>query len=218
MSRVGERELLTQRRVLAFFTDAFGYDYLGHWKHRDGNSHVEEELAGRWLKRQGHSDRIIRKALFELQRAAAIGGGRNLYDANREVYGLLRYGVRVRPDVGTPHVTIWLIDWEHPENNDFGVAEEVTVAAEHRKRPDIVLYVNGIALGVIELKRSIVSVSEGIRQSLDSQKKEFIRSFYSTVQLVLAGNETEGLRYGVIETPEVTVQGVEGFRSSDGAA
>ena len=61
---------------------------------------------------------------------------------------------------------------------------------------------NGIALGVLELKRSTVAVSEGIRQSLDSQKKEFIRPFYTTVQLVLAGNDTEGLRYGVIETPE----------------
>ena len=61
---------------------------------------------------------------------------------------------------------------------------------------------NGIALGVLELKRSTVSVKEGIRQNLDSQKKEFIRPFYATVQLVMAGNETEGLRYGVIETRE----------------
>ena len=64
------------------------------------------------------------------------------------------------------------------------------------------LYVNGIALGVLELKRSTVSVTEGIRQHLDSQKKAFIRPFYATVQLVMAGNETEGLRYGVIETAE----------------
>ena len=54
------------------------------------------------------------------------------------------------------------------------------------------LYVNGIALGVLELKRSIVSVAEGIRQNLDSQKKEFIRPFFTTVQLVMAGNDTEG--------------------------
>jgi type I restriction enzyme R subunit len=78
----------------------------------------------------------------------------------------------------------------------------VTIAGENAKRPDLVLYVNGIALGVLELKRSTVSVSEGIRQNLDSQKKEFIRPFYATVQLVMAGNDTEGLRYGVIETRE----------------
>ena len=64
------------------------------------------------------------------------------------------------------------------------------------------LYVNGIALGVLELKRSTVSVAEGIRQNLDNQKKVFIEHFFSTMQLVMAGNDTEGLRYGTIETPE----------------
>ena len=78
----------------------------------------------------------------------------------------------------------------------------MTIVGENTKRPDLVLYVNGIALGVLELKRSTVSVAEGIRQNLASQKKEFIRPFFSTVQLVMAGNDTEGLRYGVIQTPE----------------
>ena len=64
------------------------------------------------------------------------------------------------------------------------------------------LYVNGIAVVVLELKRSTVSVTEGIRQNLDSQKTEFIRPFFTTVQLIMAGSDTEGLRYGVIDTPE----------------
>ena len=139
----------------------------------------------------------------ELRKAAAPGGGKTLYDANREVYGLLRYGVKVQPAVGEKAVTVWPIDWSNPGANDFAIAEEVTVTTgENARRPDLVLYVNGIALGVLELKRSTVSVSEGIRQNLDSQKKEFIRPFYATVQLVMAGNDTEGLRYGVVETPE----------------
>ena len=96
-----------------------------------------------------------------------------------------------------------MIDWQNPEANDFAIAEEVSIEGENKKRPDIVLYVNGIALGVIELKRSSVSVSEGIRQNLDNQKKDFIRSFFTTMQLVMAGNDTQGLRYGVIETPEL---------------
>jgi type I restriction enzyme R subunit len=118
------------------------------------------------------------------------------------VHTLLRYGVQVAPEVGEHKETVWLIDWENPDNNDFAIAEEVTVFGEHTKRPDIVLYVNGIALGVIELKRSTVSVAEGIRQSLDSQKKEFIEPFFATVQLIFAGNDTEGLRYGVVQTRE----------------
>ena len=97
---------------------------------------------------------------------------------------------------------MWLIDWKNPEANDFAIAEEVSIKGENKKCPDIVLYVNGIALGVIELKRSSVSVSEGIRQNLDNQKKDFIRNFFTTMQLVMAGNDTQGLRYGTIETPE----------------
>lgn len=202
MPAVGQREVLTQKDVVRFFTDALGYAYLGHWQDREGNSNIEESLLMAWLKRQGHSDKIIQKVLFELGKAAALGGSKTLYDANREVYGLLRYGVKVKPEVGEQNVTVWLIDWENPEVNDFAIAEEVTVYGVNTKRPDIVVYVNGIALGVLELKRSTVSVTQGIRQNLDSQKKGFIRPFYTTVQLVMAGNDTEGLRYGVIETPE----------------
>jgi len=202
MSTVGQREILTQQRVVAFFQNALGYAYLGHWKDREGNANVEAVLLTDWLTRQGHSNKIIKKALFELDKATELGGSKTLYDANRDVHGLLRYGVKVRPDVGEQNINVWLIDWANPGNNDFAIGEEVTVAGENTKRPDLVLYVNGIALGVLELKRSTVSVTEGIRQNLDSQNKAFIRRFYTTVQFVMAGNDTEGLRYGVIGTPE----------------
>lgn len=202
MSMVGEKEARTQKRVVEFFLNHLGYRYLGYWKDREGNSNIEEDLLAAWLKKQGHDDKIIGKVLHQLGKARALSGSKTLYDANKEVYGLLRYGVKVKPDVGEHHINIWLIDWKNVENNDFAVAEEVTVAGEHTKRPDVVLYVNGIAMGVLELKRSTVSVTEGIRQNLDSQKKEFIQPFYATVQLVMAGNETEGLHYGVIKTQE----------------
>jgi type I restriction enzyme R subunit len=122
----------------------------------------------------------------------------------------LRYGVKVKAEAGETNQTVWLIDWANPEANHFAIAEEVAVepassgetAKAYGKRPDVVLYVNGIALGVLELKRSIVSVSEGIRQNLDNQKKIFIQHFFTTMQLIMAGNDTEGLRYGVIGTPE----------------
>ena len=202
MSGVGQREIKTQQRVLAFLRDALGYGYLGHWKDREGNSHIEEDRLTDWLRRQGHDDKLINRALFELNKAAALGGSKTLYDANREVYGLLRYGVKVRPEVGEQTATVWLIDWNNPENKDFGIAEEVTVYGVHNKRPDIVLYVNGIALGVLDQRRPTVWEDEGISHSPHSQKRKATRPFYATVQLVMAGNETEGLRYGVIETPE----------------
>ena len=202
MSAVGQKEIFTQQRVVAFFQDALGYAYLGNWQGRRDNANVEKALLSDWLARQGHGGKVIDKALDTLDKAAALGGNKTLYDANREVYGLLRYGVKVLPNIGEKTQTVYLIDWSNPGNNDFAIAEEVSIAGENPRRPDIVLYVNGIALGVLELKRSTVSVAEGIRQHLDSQKKEFIRPFYTAVQLLLAGNDTEGLRYGVIETQE----------------
>ena len=202
MSKVGQRERLTQQQVLRFFQDELGYNYLGDWKDRDGNRNIEEALLRDSLARQGHEERVINRALREMDQAAAISGSKTLYDANRAVYEKLRYGVHVKPSVQEQTVTVWLIDWENPDNNDFAVAEEVTVAGINTKRPDVVLYVNGIALGVLELKRSTVAVAEGIRQSLDNQKRDFIQPFFATVQLVMAGNPTEGLRYGVTETAE----------------
>ena len=202
MSTVGELEARTQRRVVNHFRHQLGYEYLGNWQDRPGNRNIETDLLTRFLARQGHSPALITKALDKLDKAAALGGSKTLYDANREVYSLLRYGVKVRPGLGEHTVTVRLIDWETPAANDFAIAEEVTVEGTNTKRPDIVLYVNGIAVGVLELKRSTVSVAQGIRQNLDNQKKDFIRPFFTTVQLVMAGNDTEGVRYGVIETRE----------------
>ena len=202
MSTVGQHEIETQKRVIEFFQDVMGYSYLGDWRDRYENSSVEKSLLTDWLKHRNLNDKIIEKALFQLGKAKALSGSKTLYDTNREFYGLLRYGVKIQPDAGEQNITVWLIDWKDFAANDFAIAEEVTVSGENNKRPDLVLYVNGIALGVLELKRSTVSVTEGIRQNLDSQKKEFIRHFFPTVQLLMAGNDTEGLRYGVIETPE----------------
>ncbi len=202
MSDVGQLERKTQDRVVRMFVDRLGYRFLGNRQYRPGNSNIEEADLRAWLKKRGTSDTLITRALHRLGGAAALGENRNLYTANREVYSLLRYGVKVKEAAGEPNQTVRLIDWETPENNDFAVAEEVTVLGHLKKRPDVVLYVNGIALAVLELKRSTVSVGEGIRQSIGNQKPQFIEPFFTTVQLVMAGNDTEGLRYGTIATPE----------------
>ena len=202
ISTVGQRERITQERVVGFFQNQLGYRYLGNRQDREGNINLETELLTQWFGRQRTPEQLVPKVLRELERAATIDGAQTLYDANREFYGLLRYGVKVKPSVDEHAVTVPLVDWEHPQRNEFAIAEEVTVAGAHAKRPDLVLYLNGIAVGVIELKRSTVSVTEGIRQNLGNQQASFIRPFFTTVQLVMAGNETEGLRYGVIETPE----------------
>ena len=99
MKAVGEREIRTQRRVVAFLREALGYGYLGHWQDRAGNRNVEEDLVRSWLERQGHDDRVITRALRELDKAASLGGSKTLCDADRETYDRLRYGVKVQPMV-----------------------------------------------------------------------------------------------------------------------
>lgn len=202
MSDVGQIERKAQERVVGLFRDQLDYDYLGNWEYREGNSNIETELLVQNLKARGYDDNLITRTLDQLGKASSVGAGHDLYEANRDVYQLLRYGVKVKPGVGEQTETVWLIDWAHPDANHFVVVEEVTVLGQHTKRPDVVLYVNGIALATIELKRSKVSVTEGIRQTIGNQKPEFIRPFFSTVQFVFAGNDVEGLRYGVIDTPE----------------
>jgi type I restriction enzyme R subunit len=202
MTDVGQRERKAQQRVVKLFRDQLGFESLGNWEHRVGNANVETDLLVQNLGTRGYDDALITRTLDQLAKASAVGVGHDLYEANREVYELLRYGVKVRRGVGEQNETVWLIDWKNPGANQFVVVEEVTVLGQHTKRPDVVLYVNGIALATIELKRSKVSLSEGIRQTIGNQKPEFIRPFFSTVQLAFAGNDVEGLRYGVIDTPE----------------
>ena len=201
MSDVGQIERNTQNRVVDLFREQLEYNYLGNWEDRAGNSNIEEDLLRRFLNRQGYSKALIDKAIFELTKTAETQA-QSLYDANKQVYRMLRYGTEVRESQGENKQTVRFIDWENPLENDFGVAEEVSVQGQHDKRPDVVLYVNGIAVGILELKRSKVSVNKGIRQNLDNQKPEFIKSYFNTMQLVMAGNDTAGLRYGTIETPE----------------
>jgi len=198
---VGQIERKTQDRIVELFKNRLRYDYLGNWEEREGNSNIEVDYLRAFLTRSGYSERLITRAIAELKRTADKQNV-SLYDQNKEVYSLLRYGVKVREELGEHHQTIWLVDWKHPENNHFAIAEEVTVRGNRTKRPDIVLYVNGIAVGVLELKRSIISVSEGVRQNIGNQKDDFIRSFFTTIQLVMAGNDTEGLRYATTESSE----------------
>jgi len=210
MSAIGEAERKTQRRVVELFCEDLGYDFLDDLSESDSQNIIEGHLEHFLLAYQGYAEKedgddLVRRAIAEVVKVAG-NTSLSLYDRNKAVYGLLRYGVPVKADVGALNETVWLIDWKHPERNRFAIAEEVAVKAPnpkaHGKRPDIVLYVNGIALGVLELKRSTVSVSEGIRQNLDNQKKEFIEPFFSTMQYVMAGNDPQGLRYGTIETKE----------------
>src|ERR1039458_4592783 len=201
MNDIGKSERVTQNRVIKLFVNELGYGYLGDCTDRDGNSNVEEDVLSPWLAKRGNTPAQINAALYKL-RTEADNHSRDLYENNKEVYKLLRYGVQVKTEASEPTATVQLIDWDEPAKNDFAIAEEVTVKGNHERRPDLVLYVNGIAIGVIELKNSRVSIGDGIRQSLSNQQPEFNAWFFSTVQFIFAGNDSEGFQYGTIGTPE----------------
>ncbi len=187
--------------MIALFRDELGYQYLGDWGDRSDNSNIEEQPLTAYLSRIGCSPDQASRAIY-LLKTEAQNPTRSLYDNNKAVYKFLRYGVPVKIEAGKATETVQLINWQEPEKNDFTIAEEVTLRGNSERRPDLVLYINGIAIGVIELKGSSVSIGDGIRQLLSNQQKEFNEWFFVTVQIVFAGNDTEGLRYGTIGTPE----------------
>ena len=207
-TNIGAIERVTQNRLIGLFENVLKYTYLGNWEKRENNSNVEEELLRGYLTGRKdpdggrrYTDKEIGSAVTKFKQAAGnIGIG--LYNANKEVYRLLRYGVNVNAECSDNKRYVQLIDWNNPAQNDFQIAEEVTVHGKSDRRPDLVVYINGIALAVIELKRSRVSVHEGIRQNIRNQQDDYIPRFFTTVQFVFAGNDTEGLHYGVIRTPE----------------
>jgi type I restriction enzyme R subunit len=201
MSNIGKTERTTQNRVIALFRDELDYRFLGDRSDRTNNSNIEEDLLSAYLLTAGYTLPQISRASY-LLRIEAENPNRSLYENNKAVYSMLRYGVPVKIEAGKVTESVKLIDWKNPEANDFVIVEEVTLRGNLERRPDLVLYINGIAIGVIELKNSHVSIGEGIRQLLSNQSREFNEWFFTTVQIVFAGNDTEGLKYGTILTPE----------------
>ena len=200
-------ERATQNRVIKLLRDFCDYKYLGNLKDQDNMPYREEILKEFLTKKQGCTEKQAEEATKKLRDLVAQCHDRNtLYNVNKEIYHLLRYPTSVSRGFGLTNTTVSLIDWENPGNNLYHIAEEVTVARttstdEHR-RPDVVIYINGIAVCVIELKKASVSVHEGIRQNIRNQEDGQIAPFFSTAQLLLAGNESEGVHYGTILTAE----------------
>ena len=158
-------------------------------------------MLSAYLSQGGYSSAQISHAIYKLKTEAG-NPQRNLYDNNEAVYKLLRYGIPVKVEGDKVNETVHLVDWKNPAKNHFAIAEEVTLKGGYTRRPDIVLYINGIAIGVLELKSSRVGIGDSVRQNLSNQQPEFNAWFFSTVQFVFAGNDAEGLRYGTIGTPE----------------
>lgn len=134
-----------------------------------------------------------------------------LQRANERLYNHLLYGIAVTEFVDGKKTspTIALIDWDNPANNSFVFTEEFSVTRAggvDSRRPDIVCFVNGIPLVVIEAKRPDANankgptIDEGISQCLRNQRHDEIPQLFAYSQLLLSINGTDA-RYGTCETP-----------------
>ena len=218
-----EREY--QNAVVDMFKnpDGLGYDYLGNFQYAKGetsrnggikNSNVIERELRAFLDAMGYTPFQVNAAVKKLLDAANLPCRKfsDLLERNAAFYELLISGTKAKPASEKTEEDVMFIDFKHPLNNRFSFAEEVSyidpMTGKH-SRPDIVVFVNGIALAVIELKRSLVTIDEGIRQCL-SNEKDLIPSFFTTVQFTVAANpkhdndknENTGFKYATIGTPQ----------------
>ena len=136
------------------------------------------------------SEQNIENGVAAMRNVPMEGGYLN---ANEAVYNMLTLGKAFEQSIDgdKKSYTMRYIDWQHPENNVFHVTEEFAVTragSNDTYRPDIVLFVNGIPLVVIECKRPDVKGAEeqAVSQHLRNQKEDGIRSLYVYSALLLA--------------------------------
>lgn len=209
-----QKEREYQNALVKRFQEELGYTYLGNWQYAKGanvnnmgvaNSPILDDEVRSFLKEQGRTEMQIEDVLVKLKDKARLGDSKmsSLIQCNTDLYDTLIMGIKSQPSPEENHEDVMFFDFDHPQNNHFAIAEEVSYIDPllgKNKHPDIVVYVNGIALAVIELKRSLVNYEEGIKQHL-SNERDFIPSFFTTTQFTIASNDDVEFRYGTIGTP-----------------
>ena len=132
MSNVGQVERKTQDRVVELFRESLGYEYLGNWEYREDNSNIEVESARQNLRARGYDDNLINKAIRQLKSDASLGGGRDLYEANQDVYDFCATACKVKPGIGEQTETVWLIDWAKPRQTTSPSPKKSRSRAAHQ--------------------------------------------------------------------------------------
>lgn len=144
---------------------------------------------------------------------AAPGLAEGLMSANEAVHDMLSLGITVNefmPDGKRHAVTVPLVDWENIGRNSFLVTEEMEVqnaSATGHRRPDVVGFVNGIPVVVIEAKRAASGnpnksmIEESISQMLRNQGVQEVPYLFAFAQVLVAVSQTDG-RYGTTRTPK----------------
>ncbi len=183
-----------------------GYDYIPRReiaKHREGNGqYILRDIAFDALRRINDarvSDQSLVEAIADLERVKLDDG---VIKASENIYANLLCGRAVVEFIDGRKTSpqMRFIDWENPANNAFHVAAEFEISEDANRRPDIVLFVNGIPFAVIENKKSSVAVDAAIHQMIRNQQGGQTPRFFLFPQILVAAN-AQSVKYGTMLTP-----------------
>lgn len=211
-------EMSTSQRPAIEVLQKLGYKYISEEENKNLRNNILtdvifkdilvkklNEINGYEYKGEKYkfSASTIGQAIKDLNEDLVTG----LISTNEKIYDLLTLGKSYQENMvdGTKRsFDIKYIDFEHPENNDFYVTEEFSVLRMNGKdyaRPDIVLFVNGIPLAVIECKDASVPIIQAISQNIRNQKTDYIPQLFKFIQIVMAANKNE-TKYATCGTPD----------------
>lgn len=183
-----------------------GYDYIPRNEvnnHRESKSqYILHDIAKKALRDINEdiiSDKSIDEALYALEKTKLDDG---MVKASEDVYSNLLGGVSV-PEIIDGKKTspqLKFINWQEPEKNVYNVVAEFEIEEDQNRRPDIVLFVNGIPFAVIECKKASVPVDEAVYQMIRNQKFAQTPKFFLFPQILIATNINE-IKYGTMQTP-----------------
>lgn len=211
-------EMSTSQRPAIEVLQKLGYKYISSEENKNLRNHILTDVIFKDIlakklneinsyeykgEKYKFSANIIGQAMKDLNEDLVTG----LISTNEKIYDLLTLGKSYQENMvdGTKRsFDIKYIDFEHLENNDFYVTEEFSVLRMNGKdyaRPDIVLFVNGIPLAVIECKDTSVPIIQAISQNIRNQKPDYIPGLFKFIQIVMAANKNE-TKYATCGTPD----------------
>ena len=212
-----QEDLISQLPAVKLLQN-LGYEYLSPEEAvesrggRLGGVLLEEILAEQLRKQNTIHFRSRKYPFSEGNILAAVQTLKDIVDdgllpTNEKVYDLLCLGRSMQQSIegDTKSFQFHYIDWEHPENNVYHVTEEFVVersGSQETRRPDIVLFVNGIPLVVIECKRPDMKdpIDRAISQHIRNQQQDQIPRLFFYVQLLLAVSKNEA-KYATVGMP-----------------
>ena len=212
-----KEEFISQIPAVALLQN-LGYEYLSPEKANEARggrlgSVLLDKILTEQLRRQNTI--LFRGRTYPFSEGnilAAVQALKDIVDdgllpTNEKAYDLLCMGKSLQQSVegDTKSFQLNYIDWEHPENNAYHVTEEFVVersGSQETRRPDIVLFVNGIPLVVIECKRPDMKdpIGQAISQHIRNQQQDQIPRLFFYAQLLLAISKNEA-KYATVGTP-----------------